>query len=175
MTFLNDGAPPVYCGFGSMGMQAAPDAARAAIEAIRAHGRRTLVASGLAGLEVIDDRDDCLVIGEVNQQALFPKVAAAIHHGGAGTTAAAAQAGTPQLIVPQVADQPYWARQVARLGIGAAHSGAVPSCTTLAAGLDAALSPQTGERAKIIAAEIRDDGAVTAARMLVAALHGDRL
>jgi vancomycin aglycone glucosyltransferase len=96
MTFLNDGAPPVYCGFGSMAMQAAPGAARAAIEAIRAHGGRTLIARGVAGLEVIDDRDDCYEVGEVNQQALFPKVAAVIHHGGAGTTVAAAQAGAPQ-------------------------------------------------------------------------------
>ncbi len=170
MMFLNDGAPPVYCGFGSMGMQASPGAARAAIEAIRAHGRRTLLARGLAGLDAIDDRDDrddCFVIGEVNQQALFPKVAAVIHHGGAGTTVAAAQAGTPQLIVPQVADQPYWASQVARLGIGAAHAGPVPSFASLAAGLDTALAPVTAERAKTIASKIRTDGAMTAARMLV--------
>jgi vancomycin aglycone glucosyltransferase len=168
MTFLNDGAPPVYCGFGSMGMQAAPGAGRAAIEAIRAHGRRTLVARGLAGLDVIDDRVDCFVVGEVNQQALFPKVAAVIHHGGAGTTLAAAQAGTPQLIVPQVADQPYWASQLVRLGIGVAHGGPVPSFASLASGLDTALAPLTRERAKTIASKIRADEAMTAARMLVA-------
>ena len=169
-TFLNSGAPPVYCGFGSMAMQAAPDAARAAIEAIRARGRRALIARGIAGLDAIDDRDDCCVIGEVNQQALFPKVAAAIHHGGAGTTVAAAQAGIPQLIVPQVADQSYWASQVARLGIGYAHAGKVPSFASLTAGLDTALAPLTEQRAKAIAPRIRVDGATTGAKMLVAAL-----
>ncbi len=175
MAFLNDGAPPVYCGFGSMAMQAAPGAARTAIEAIRAHGRRTLVARGLAGLEVIDDGDDCFVIGEVNQQALFPKVATVIYHGGAGTTVTAARAGTPQIIVPQVADQTYWASQVARLGIGVAQAGPVPSFASLAAGLDTALAPQTGERAKAISPKIRADGATTAAKMLIAALQDGRL
>lgn len=174
MTFLDDGDAPVYCGFGSMGMQAAPGAARAAIEAIRAHGRRTIVARGLAGLDLIDDRDDCFVIGEINQQELFPKVAAVIHHGGAGTTVRAAQAGTPQLIVPQVADQPYWASQVARLGIGAAHEGPVPSFASLAAALDTVLAPSTGARAKALAPKIRADGAMTAAKMLVADARGSR-
>ena len=106
------------------------------------------------------------MIGEVNQQALFPNVAAVIHHGGAGTTLAAAQAGTPQLIVPQVADQPYWASQLVRLGIGVAHEGPVPSFESLASGLDTALAPLTRERAKTIASKIRADGAMTAARML---------
>ena len=170
MSFLDSGTPPVYCGFGSMGMQGAPGAARTAVEAIRSRGRRTLIARGLAGLDVIDNRDDCFVIDEVNQQALFPKVAAVIHHGGAGTTVAAAQAGTPQLIVPQVADQPYWASQVARLGIGAAHAGAIPNVASLAAGLETALAAQTRERAKTVAAQICSDGATTAARMVVAAL-----
>jgi vancomycin aglycone glucosyltransferase len=170
MTFLNAGAPPVYCGFGSMPMQAAPDAARVAIQAIRAHGRRALLARGLAGLDVVDDGDDCFVLGEVNQQALFPRVAAVIHHGGAGTTTTAAQAGVPQVIVPQVADQPYWARQLGRLGIGAAHPGPVPSVASLTAALDAALAPQTADRAKATASEIRTDGAMTSARMLVSAL-----
>jgi len=170
MTFLDGGEPPVYCGFGSMPMQATPDAARVVIEAIRAHGRRTLLARGLAGLDAIDDGDDCFVLGEVNQQALFPRVAAVIHHGGAGTTTTAAHAGVPQVIVPQLADQPYWARQLVRLGIGAAHAGSVPDVASLTNALDAALAPQTAARAKATAPEIRADGAITSARMLVAAL-----
>jgi vancomycin aglycone glucosyltransferase len=170
MTFLNGGAPPVYCGFGSMPMQRSPDAARVAIKAIRAHGRRTLLARGLASLDVIDDGDDCFVLCEVNQQALFPRVAAVIHHGGAGTTATAAQAGVPQVIVPQVADQPYWARQLVRLGIGAAHAGSVPSVVSFTAALDAALAPRTADRAKATASEICTDAAMTSARMLVDAL-----
>src|SRR5215471_1211030 len=123
--FLDAGAPPVYVGFGSM--RAPKDVARVAIEAIRAQGRRALVSHGWADLGLIDDRDDCFAIGEVNQQALFGRVAAVVHHGGAGTTTTAARAGAPQVVVPQWADQPYWAGRVAELGIGAAHAVQAPT------------------------------------------------
>jgi vancomycin aglycone glucosyltransferase len=68
--FLDAGTPPVYVGFGSMPMHASTDVAQVAIEAIRAQGRRALVRRGWADLALIDDRDDCFVVGEVNQQAL---------------------------------------------------------------------------------------------------------
>ena len=102
VAFLDAGTPPVYVGFGSMPMRASKDVARVAIEAIRAQGRRVLVARGWADLALIDDRDDCFVVGEVNQQALFGRVAAVVHHGGAGTTTTAARAGAPQVVVPQI-------------------------------------------------------------------------
>ena len=172
--FLEKGPPPIYVGVGSMAMQAAPDAARTAIEAIRAQGRRIVLARGWAALDAIDDRDDCFVVGDLNQQALFPRVAAVVHHGGAGTTAAAARAGAPQLIVPQVADQPYWAGRVAELGIGAAHAGAVPSVGSLSAGLKEALAEATAERAASLAGKIRDDGAAVAAERLVTEIRGRR-
>ena len=41
-----------------------------------------------------------------------------VHHGGAGTTSSAARAGTPQVIVPHIADQFYWARRISQLGLG---------------------------------------------------------
>lgn len=165
--FLGAGEPPVYVGFGSMAMAAAPDAARVAIEAARAQGRRVVLAQGWANLASIDDGDDCLAIGEVNQQALFARVAAVVHHGGAGTTTVAARAGAPQLVVPQVADQPYWARRVADLGIGAAHDGPVPTFESLSAGLRTALAAATCERAAAIAGTIHTDGAAVAADELV--------
>jgi vancomycin aglycone glucosyltransferase len=165
--FLDAGSPPIYVGFGSMPMQAAPDAARAAIDAIRARGSRTVLAPGLAGFSAIDDGSDCFVTGEVNQQLLFPRVAAVIHHGGAGTTFAAARAGTPQLIVPQVADQFYWAGRVADLGIGVAHDGSVPRKASLADGLANALDRGVIERASTIADSFRTDAATVSARMLI--------
>jgi vancomycin aglycone glucosyltransferase len=121
----------------------------------------------LAGFSAIDDGSDCFVTGEVNQQLLFPRVAAVIHHGGAGTTFAAARAGTPQLIVPQVADQFYWAGRVADLGIGVAHDGSVPRKTSLADGLANALDRGVIERASAIAGSFRTDTAAVSARMLI--------
>src|SRR5690606_18265272 len=104
---------------------------------------------------------------EVNQQALFTRVAAVIHHGGAGTTTAAARAGSPQVIVPQIADQPYWASRVWDLGIGSAHDGAMPTAESLCAALECARSAGTRERARVTAEKIRDDGAMRAAKLLL--------
>jgi vancomycin aglycone glucosyltransferase len=165
--FLTAGTPPVYVGFGSMPLKDSQDAARVVIESIRSHGRRALVARGWTELALIDARDDCFAIDEVNQQSLFGRVAAVIHHGGAGTTTTAARAGVPQLIVPQLADQPYWGRRVAELGIGAAHDGALPTLESLSAALRVALAPETRTRAIALAGTIRDDGATVAAKLLL--------
>ncbi|MGN6677730.1 MAG: glycosyltransferase, partial [Streptosporangiaceae bacterium] len=165
--FLDAGPPPVYVGFGSM--RAPEDIARVAIEAIRAQGRRALVARGWAGLAPIDNRGDCFAVGEVNQQALFGRVAAVVHHGGAGTTSTAARAGAPQVVVPQWADQPYFAGRVAELGIGAAHGVQAPTIESLSAALSKALTQQTRARATAVAGMTRTDGATVAARLLVSA------
>ncbi|MEU7115516.1 glycosyltransferase [Streptomyces sp. NPDC046182] len=171
--FLDTGTAPVYVGFGSMAVRGGDEAARIAIEAVRANGRRVLVGRGWAELGLIDDRDDCFAIGEVNHQQLFGRVAAVVHHGGAGTTTTAARAGAPQVVVPQLADQPYWAARVADLGIGVAHDGPVPTVESLSTALGAALAPETVSRAKAVAGAVRTDGAATAAKLLLdtATLH----
>jgi vancomycin aglycone glucosyltransferase len=158
----------VYVGFGSM--RAPKDISRVAIEAIRAQGRRALVARGWADLASIDDAGDCFTVGEVNQQALFGRVAAVVHHGGAGTTTAAARAGAPQVVIPQMADQPYWAGRAADLGIGTAHDGPTPTTESLSAALGTALAPQTRARATAVAGTIRPDGATVAATLLTGAI-----
>jgi vancomycin aglycone glucosyltransferase len=172
VAFLDAGTPPVYVGFGSM--RAPKDIARVAIEAIRAQGRRVLVSRGWADLALIDDRDDCFAVGEVNQQALFGRVAAVVHHGGAGTTTTAARAGAPQVVVPQLADQPYWAGRVAELGIGTAHNGPTPTIESLSAALRTPLIPETRARATAVAGTIRTDGATVAAKLLLDAVSRER-
>lgn len=172
--FLEAGEPPIYVGFGSMFMQSARDAAGMAIEAIRAQGRRAVLLQGWAELALRDDRGDCFVTGDVNQQALFPRMAAVMHHGGAGTTTAATRAGAPQVIVPQIVDQPYWAARVAALGLGAAHDGPTPSSDSLSAALATALAPEARTRAAAVARTIRADGAEVAARLLLEAISRER-
>ncbi|ATW47621.1 glycosyltransferase [Streptomyces peucetius] len=172
--FLDAGPPPVYVGFGSMAMHASKDIARVAVEAVRAQGRRALVSQGWADLALIDGRDDCFAVGEANHQALLGRVAAVVHHGGAGTTTAAARAGAPQVVVPQLADQPYWAGRVADLGIGAAHDGPAPTFESLSAALRTALTPGTRARATAVAGAIRTDGATVAAKLLLDTVSRER-
>lgn len=170
VAFLDAGSPPVYVGFSSV--RAPENVAKVAIEAIRAQGRRALVSRGWADLALIDDGPDCFLVGECNHQALFGRVAAVVHHGGAGTTTTAAKAGAPQVVVPQIADQPYWAGRVAELGIGAGHDGPTPTVESLSAALQTALTPQTGARATAVAGTVRADGAMVAAKILVDQLKG---
>jgi vancomycin aglycone glucosyltransferase len=167
VAFLEAGERPVYVGFGSIAIPTTKVAAQAAIEAIRGLGRRVVLARGWADNSLLDERGDCFAIGEVNQQALFRRVAAVVHHGGAGTTTTAARAGAPQVIVPQIVDQPYWAGRVAGLGIGAAHDGPSPTVESMTAALKVALSEETRVRAVTAAERSPGDGAMAAARLLV--------
>ncbi|MCS7477854.1 glycosyltransferase [Umezawaea endophytica] len=170
--FLAAGPPPVYVGFGSA--PAPADAAKVAVEAIRAQGRRVVLSRGWADLALVDDGVDCLAVGEVNQQVLFGRVAAVVHHGGAGTTHVATRAGVSQVVVPQIADQPLFAARLAELGVGVAHDGPVPTADSLSAALATALAPETRARAAAVAGTIRTDGTTVAAELLFDAVGRDK-
>src|SRR5262245_10637897 len=163
--FLDAGDPPVYFGFGSI--HTPEHVSRVMIETARAHGRRAIVLRGWADLSLIDHEPDCLAIGEVNQQALFKRVAAAVHHGGAGTTTAATLSGVPQVVVPQVYDQHYFAQRVHELGIGTAHAAGTPTTDSLTSALDQTLRLDVATRAQSIAVASRRDGALAAAQRLI--------
>lgn len=162
--FLDSGEPPVYFGFGSM--RAPQDLGQVMLGAARALGRRAIVSRGWAGLS-LDGAADCLAIDEVNQQALFGRVAAVVHHGGAGTTSIAALASAPQVVVPQIYDQHYWAERVDALGIGLAHEAGTPSSDSLAGSLERALKPAVADQARAVGRLIRRDGARVAAEQLL--------
>ena len=163
--FLDAGEPPVYLGFGSI--RAPGNLSGNLIAAARALGRRVIVSAGWAELSLADDGTDCLSIGEVNQPALFARVATVVHHGGAGTTTAAARAAAPQVVIPQHVDQHYWAQRVEDLGIGRAHAPVAPTKDSLAAALEHALRPEVKARARIVARAVITNGAEVAARRLM--------
>jgi len=168
--FLDAGEPPVYFGFGSM--RAPAEVSRAIIDAARTVGRRAVVSRGWGGVGLPDNEGDCLSIGEENLQALFRRVAGVVHHGGAGTTTAAARAGAPQVVVPQMYDQHYWAKRVQELGIGMAHAPGAPSSDSLTDALNYCLRPQVGACARAVSASVRSDGAEIAARRLIDEVQG---
>ena len=124
--FLRAGPPPIYIGFGSM---VATDTARLAssIAAAAPAAGRLIISGGWAALHQkvpaaggmsAEVSANVLTIDEAPHDALFPRVAAVVHHGGAGTTGAAARAGVPQVILPHLLDQYYWAHRIERLGLG---------------------------------------------------------
>ena len=82
-------------------------------------GVRVVLYGGWAGIRPQDASADVHVLQRSAPHAwLFPRMAGVVHHGGAGTTGAAARAGVPQLVVPHFADQPYWGRRMYELGVG---------------------------------------------------------
>lgn len=116
--FLAAGPPPVYVGFGSM-TSAGPGALLALVkDALRSANVRGIVSAGWAGL-ASEPAEDVMIIDAVPHAWLFPRMAAVVHHGGAGTTAAGFHAGVPCVICPFIGDQPGWARLSVTLGVGA--------------------------------------------------------
>jgi sterol 3beta-glucosyltransferase len=117
-----DGGPFIYAGFGSMARGNAHKRGRTIVDAARQVGARILVATGLGGIAIDDDLagDDVFVTRSVDHTAVLPLATAAIHHGGVGTVHAAARAGTPSIIVPFMADQPFWGAYLHRRGLSPA-------------------------------------------------------
>jgi len=164
-SFLESGDPPIYFGFGST--RVPEEAGPVMLHAARALGRRAIVSQGWFDDSLVENGRDCLSIGEVNVQALFPRVAAVVHHGGAGTTTAAALAGVPQVVIPNHYDQHYWAQRVHAMGIGTAHAAGAPNRDSLASALAESLRPEVGACARAVAGAVRRDGTRVAAERLV--------
>ncbi|MEW1654522.1 glycosyltransferase [Streptomyces sp. NPDC093707] len=115
--FLTAGPPPVSIGFGSMSTTDTERLATLAVRALRRAGLRGILLSGNAALTAPSPSDDILTLTTPLPHALlFPRLAAAVHHCGAGTAAAALRAGIPSVPVPFTADQPFWAARLASLG-----------------------------------------------------------
>jgi sterol 3beta-glucosyltransferase len=121
LEFLQAGPPPVCVGFGSMASRDPHATLTLVLGALELSGQRGVLLSGWAGLG--SDRGlpaHVFRADAIPHGWLFPRMAAVVHHGGAGTTGAALRAGVPSVLVPLAADQPSWARVVHALGTGPA-------------------------------------------------------
>ena len=113
--FLDAGEAPVYIGFGSM-VGFDRDQLRALVlDAL--DGRRALLFSGWSGFGAGDLPSTVLQVGPTPHDWLLPRTSVVVHHGGAGTTHAAARAGVPSIVAPFAGDQPFWGDRLTRLGI----------------------------------------------------------
>jgi sterol 3beta-glucosyltransferase len=142
--FLAAGEKPVYIGFGSMRERNPEETTRLLLEAVKRTGKRAILLSGWAGIGTSELPEEVFVLKYAPHSWLFPRMAAVVHHGGAGTTAAGLQAGVPSVITPMLSDQPFWGRRVYELGTGPRP---IPHARLTADNLAAAITEATTNRA----------------------------
>jgi sterol 3beta-glucosyltransferase len=116
--FLEAGPAPVYIGFGSMGSREPEQTADLVLQALAKAQQRAIMVSGWGGLRKDNLPGTVLMVDSIPHSWLFARVAAVVHHGGAGTTAAGFRAGVPSIVIPFFADQPFWGHRAAALGVG---------------------------------------------------------
>lgn len=171
--FLARGPAPVYVGFGSMGSTDPAALLAVVLDAVARHGGRAVVHSGWAGLRAGALPPEVLVVDAVPHAWLFARVRAAVHHGGAGTAAAAFRAGLPSVVVPFHGDQPFWARLAHTLGVAPAP---IPrrrlTADRLARALDAVTADAAmRDRAAALGARVRREDGVAAAVALIGGMR----
>jgi UDP:flavonoid glycosyltransferase YjiC (YdhE family) len=152
VAFLAAGSAPIYVGFGSMHNRDPEAVTRLVVEALERSGQRGLLLTGWSGLHASGANDRVFFLNNVPHDWLFPRMAAVVHHGGAGTTSAALRAGVPAVVVPFFSDQPFWARRVNQLGTSPAP---VPRALLTAERLGKAMSRAVNDSAmNLRAAEV---------------------
>jgi UDP:flavonoid glycosyltransferase YjiC (YdhE family) len=167
--FLDEGPPPVCVGFGSMSTEKPEDVSAMVLEAAKTARVRLVLLSGWAGLTPGRLSNDVLALSGVPHSWLYPRCRAVVHHGGAGTTAAAVRAGVPAVVIPFHGDQPFWASRVQRLGVGPeGFSRRKLSARRLADALELAVtSDALRERAAELGRRVRaEQGALRAAKAI---------
>lgn len=170
--FLDEGPPPVCVGFGSMSTERPDQVGALVLEATQMAGVRLVLLSGWAGLEPSGLSSDVLTLPAAPHSWLFPRCRAVVHHGGAGTTAAAVRAGVPAVVAPFHGDQPFWASRVHALGLGPRPIPRKKLTSRLLADAlsravaDDALARRAAELGRVVRAE---RGAARAATLIAAA------
>jgi UDP:flavonoid glycosyltransferase YjiC (YdhE family) len=167
-SWIAAGTPPIYFGFGSTPIESAADTIAMIAAACADLGVRALIYSPESGTSPIGHPDHVKLVGTVSYSAIFPLCRAVVHHGGAGTTAAALRAGIPMVVLWDVADQPLWAAQVTRMKVGCAQRLSTTTRESLIAHVRRILAPQYGTRASEVAARMTTPAeSVTAAAGLL--------
>jgi UDP:flavonoid glycosyltransferase YjiC (YdhE family) len=169
MDFLGAGPAPVYVGFGSMVGSNPEETLEKVLKGVRLAGVRAIFASGWGGMQHAALPEFVFPVESVPHDWLFPRVAAAVHHGGAGTTAAALRAGIPSVIVPYFYDQFFWGLRLQKLGVAPrpiaqkhlTSDGLAEAIRTVVG------SPEAGIRSREIGGRIAKEDGVAAAVTVV--------
>lgn len=166
-SWIARGTPPIFFGFGSTLVQSPADTIRIISAACAQLGQRALVCSAESDFNDVPRFEHVRVFGTMNYATAFPACRAVVHHGGAGTTAAALRAGVPQLIISTWLDQALWGARVKRLKVGTAKRFSF-TLESLVADLRTILTPDCVARAREVATRMtKPSESVTAAADLL--------
>ncbi len=173
--FLQNGSPPVYIGFGSMSIRDPEATADLVLQAIDRTQQRAILQSGWGGLSKADLPNHVLMVNSVPHAWLFPRMAAVVHHGGAGTTAAGLRAGVPSIVIPFFGDQSFWGQRVADLGVGTTP---IPrkqlTVENLAQAIDRAVTdPIMRQRAAELGAKIQAEDGIASVVAIVRSIEDE--
>jgi sterol 3beta-glucosyltransferase len=170
--FLKAGPAPIYFGPGSVRSEHMERLLRNVVAACRAQGQRVVLGVPPESLEGDLESGDVFYADEIPHRWLFPRMRFILHHGGAGTTGAAARAGVPSTAIPLSVDQAFWARRICKLGLGPAAPPARRvgrSCLERIL-QDALTTPAYGRRAGELREKLSQEDGVSAAREVVESL-----
>jgi vancomycin aglycone glucosyltransferase len=155
LSWIAAGTPPIYFGFGSTPIASPGDTVAMISAACAQLGERVLICSGPNDVTGNQHPDHVKVVDAMNHSAIFPACRAVVHHGGAGTTAAALRAGIPTLILfADWLDQPLWAGAVKQLKVGFGRRFSETTVETLVADLRSVLAPQYVAQAREVATQM---------------------
>jgi sterol 3beta-glucosyltransferase len=173
-SWLSAGQAPAYFGFGSMPISDLAACVQMIERVTQRLGLRALISAGWSDLGGSSrSNEDLRFVGALNHHAVLPRCRVAIHHGGAGTTAASISAGLPTLVCSLTADQPFWGAQLARLGVGAHIRFSELDAARLERALRGLLRPEASARARALADAMRyESNAVSRAAELIEARSG---
>ncbi|RAU90783.1 glycosyltransferase [Mycobacterium colombiense] len=168
LSWIADGTPPIYFGFGSTPVTSPAETVAVIGAACAQIGERALICSGPNDFTHIPPADHVKIVATVNHAAVFPACRAIVHHGGAGTTAAAMRAGVPMLILWLWLDQPIWADAIVKLEVGVGRAFSASTLDSLVADLRSVRSAHYLSRAREVATRLTkpDESLVAAADLL---------
>ncbi|WP_156687775.1 glycosyltransferase [Mycobacterium sp. Marseille-P9652] len=151
-SWIAAGTPPIYFGFGGTRVQLPAHTLALIASACEQVGERALVCAATSDFSDVPQFEHVKVVGAMNYATIFPGCRAAVHHGGAGTTAASLRAGLPTLVLWTWPDQAVWGTQVTRLNVGAARRLTTVTEESLVADLRKILMPEYAARAQELSA-----------------------
>jgi sterol 3beta-glucosyltransferase len=171
--FLESGSAPIYVGFGSMGDSRSVERTQMVLGAVSIARKRAVIATGWGGISANEIIPDAYVASDIPHDWLFPRMAAVIHHGGAGTTAAGLRAGKPTIICPFLGDQPFWGEVVYKGGFGPRPIQKKHlSATRLAAAItEATQSGSIREKAEEVGRKIRSEDGIARAVEIISSFR----